>query len=864
MSAAEKDDARGEPGTLTTANTVDITSKTPIPKGDVRPPIGEVYEPGNIPGELKAMARWSPWRARWNEKRGKWDKIPGKRRSTAEPWTWLPFEEADRQLLADSSFAGVGFVVTGLTGYTFIDVDECIDETGGLSERALDIIAMVGSYTEVSPSGRGLRIVARGTSPADWTNNDLGVEVYAGHTARFLTITGDAYSGDFAIRDITGDTLAELRSRYGKSSATKPIIPADLPERPELIPEIQLPDISSLGIKDRTRAFLVDGVEGEDGSLAVHIAGIELYRLGLDNQMVLSILASSYAMDVALRHRNDNHDRALDYLWKEHCLKAKPKALTPKQIMDDFEDLWPISGPSNPGTSQGESPLGSPGGTAELEWPTPKPLPGLMPPVEPFDPALLPVALRAWIMDISYRMQSPPDFSAVAVVAAASGLIGARAVVCPKENDDWRVVPNLWALAVGRPGVMKSPAIDEAIRPLSRLEATERERYQAAMNEHEIDVTVAGLAAKESEKLAKKQSLKDPAAAKKLLRGGMALDEPKQRRYIVNDTTVEALGMTLEANPWGTLIYRDELYGLLTSLDKEGQEGSRAFYLTGYDGNKSYQSDRVTRGQTFNHRVCLAMLGGIQPGRIRQYVQGAVEGGTGDDGLLQRFGLTVWPDVDAEFLYVDQRPDSAAKEAGWEVFQRLSGLQPVNPEEPQVWRFSPAAQLLFVEWYTSIRLELKHGGLHPALESHLTKYAKLIPALALIFAHVDTPTSENVIHEAEFRRALAWCRYLRSHADRLYFVAANPEVGAATTLLTKIKAGKLVDADGVLLEVITPRQVVQKAWTGLTSTELVAAAARLLAAYGWVKLETKKPGPEGGRISVGYRINPAAFVGGVS
>ncbi len=38
------------------------------------------------------------------------------------------------------------------------------------------------------------------------------------------------------------------------------------------------------------------------------------------------------------------------------------------------------------------------------------------------------------------------------------------------------------------------------------------------------------------------------------------------------------------------------------------------------------------------------MLGGIQPGPLESYLR-EVFGGRGDDGLLQRFQLVVWPDV---------------------------------------------------------------------------------------------------------------------------------------------------------------------------------------------------------------------------
>jgi len=89
------------------------------------------------------------------------------------------------------------------------------------------------------------------------------------------------------------------------------------------------------------------------------------------------------------------------------------------------------------------------------------------------------------------------------------------------------------------------------------------------------------------------------------------------------------------------------------------------------------------RGTIHVPRVCIAMLGGIQPGRIQEYVRSAVSGGTGDDGLLQRFGLTVWPEIQREFAYVDQWPDSLQKQAAWAVYERLAMLQPASdaPEE---------------------------------------------------------------------------------------------------------------------------------------------------------------------------------------
>jgi putative DNA primase/helicase len=115
-----------------------------------------------------------------------------------------------------------------------------------------------------------------------------------------------------------------------------------------------------------------------------------------------------------------------------------------------------------------------------------------------------------------------------------------------------------------------------------------------------------------------------------------------------------------------------------------------------------------------------------------------------------------------------------------------------------------------------------------------------------------------VVHEAELLRALALGDYLRSHANRLYAAAVMPEATNAATLLSKIKTGKLVNRDGVLLVSFTPRQVALKNWAGLGSPEDVRKAADVLADYGWVRHEVIKGGATGGRPSDLYTINPLA------
>lgn len=490
------------------------------------------------------------------------------------------------------------------------------------------------------------------------------------------------------------------------------------------------------------------------------------------------------------------------------------------------------------------------------DWPEPTPLPDELPPVDAFQAELLPASLRPHVMDIAHRMQCPPDFPAIAVIVAISSLIGPRAVIQPKVLDEWQVTPNLWGFIVGRPGVKKSPALSEALKPLSRLQAKEFDLLKAAHDTWKIDVKVANMLGESNEKKAKGLADKDPFAARALLAPIETPLEPTARRYIVNDATVEKLGEILQQNIWGTLTFRDEVYSLLTSLDKQGQEDARGFYLQGYDGDKSYTVDRIGRGTVHIPRLCLSMIGGIQPGRIQEYVRDAVAGGSADDGLLQRFGLAVWPDLVGDYIHVDQRPDLEARQTAWSVFDRLATLEPASDTEPVVWRFDDAAQAHFVDWLIGFENEIRGNSLHPAMVSHLAKYRKLVPALALIFALIDTPDSGSLIGEPELLRALAWYKYLRTHANRLYSAAVIPETTNSATLLKRIRDGKLTGKDGQVLDSFTPRQLAVKHWSGLATPEAVRKAADLLVDYDWLRKETIAPSAAGGRPSERYLINP--------
>jgi putative DNA primase/helicase len=134
-------------------------------------------------------------------------------------------------------------------------------------------------------------------------------------------------------------------------------------------------------------------------------------------------------------------------------------------------------------------------------------------------------------------------------------------------------------------------------------------------------------------------------------------EEPVERRYVTNDTSYERLGEILAQNPNGVLAHRDELVSLLKTLDREEFAAARGFFLTAWNGTASYKFDRITRGNTHIEAACLSLLGSTQPGRVAEYTRRAIAGGAADDGLIQRFGLLVWPDQNPESRDIDRYPD---------------------------------------------------------------------------------------------------------------------------------------------------------------------------------------------------------------
>ncbi|MBA2693952.1 MAG: hypothetical protein H0U65_15915 [Rubrobacter sp.] len=148
----------------------------------------------NIPDGLKERRQWLLWR--WDAKPGGRTKVPyradGRRASSTNPATWASFEDTAASF-AGGRFSGIGFAVTKDDPFTGIDLDDCVcPDTGETMPKAGELVRRFDSYTEITPSGKGLRIWIRATKPAGRCSKP-GLEVY--DSGRYFTVSGRILAG---------------------------------------------------------------------------------------------------------------------------------------------------------------------------------------------------------------------------------------------------------------------------------------------------------------------------------------------------------------------------------------------------------------------------------------------------------------------------------------------------------------------------------------------------------------------------------------------------------------------------------------------------------------------------------------------
>ncbi|MBU3810939.1 MAG: hypothetical protein H9893_04720 [Candidatus Niameybacter stercoravium] len=167
----------------------------------------------NVPIELKRMNRWVLYRIFLDAKTGKYTKKPFNARTggmaqSNNPSTWSDYDTAMSVVM---HYAGLGFMLgDGIFG---VDIDGVEIEDPVVNE----VITTLGSYAEVSPSGKGIHVICKGSKPQGACRKG-NFECY--DKGRFFTMTGKVIKPYTTLRDCT-DSIKPLLDKYLKKEETK-------------------------------------------------------------------------------------------------------------------------------------------------------------------------------------------------------------------------------------------------------------------------------------------------------------------------------------------------------------------------------------------------------------------------------------------------------------------------------------------------------------------------------------------------------------------------------------------------------------------------------------------------------------------
>jgi putative DNA primase/helicase len=176
----------------------------------------------HIPEPLPGLRCAVVWRRELRA--GKWTKVPytpqrpWRRASVTDPATWGTFPTAVAVVQAGRA-DGVGSTLGERR--MGADLDHVRDPaTGIIAPDAQAMVAVLDSYTEISPSGTGLRVLAFGALPPGRRRRG-NIELY--DNARFLTITGQHVAGTpSTLEERTAAFAALHREVFGPAGSSRP------------------------------------------------------------------------------------------------------------------------------------------------------------------------------------------------------------------------------------------------------------------------------------------------------------------------------------------------------------------------------------------------------------------------------------------------------------------------------------------------------------------------------------------------------------------------------------------------------------------------------------------------------------------
>lgn len=824
-----------------------------------------IFHPDTIPAELKTGKRFVCWRPEWETAKDGTRKIgkppvnprDGSAGSTTNPATWGTFDQA--RAYARGKRLGIGIVMYDGSGLVGVDIDHCLDEAGNLAPDAQDAVNGLNSYTEVSPSGTGVRLFVKGSLPAGRRKKGP-FEAYV--SGRHLTLTGRHLPGTPLTVEVRESEIAEFHRKYlddgksgnqstGRGAAAPRAVEAPKPGDMDIIRRIQA---SKQGSTFEGLWNAKDGGDQSAGDLA--LCNILAWWTDLDAVAVDRLFRQSGRM----REKWDSKRGSSTYGWwtvdraVAGTKRREPNSVhgqnhsvhnsvqSGKEKNNSFEttvDTQFTENLSTTGNNSVHSVHGFPvPDFSFLSKPEAAALPAF-----PVD--RLPAWIRAQVLAVAEATQTPVDLAACMALGALSvGLARKRRVSVGAQKEP----VNLYlAVAMGS-GNIKSATLAAMFAPIQQAqrdmedghtETVRDVRKQKHQTQHEVDRL------KEKKKPRKGEpSALTPEETLQLATKQALLDEftlPPMPALYVRDVTPEALTSALHENDGRMGCVSDEgaIFSIMGGAYSGRSPVNLQIFLDGWS-----ETDAITKRKGVDLRVrrpALTMAFAVQPSALRDLakVQDAKE-----KGLLARFLFSV---PESFVGYRNVRALAVPEHVEQAYARALRALVDMpNPEGEEFLYLEPAAENAFYSWRQKLEEAMRLNG---ALGDMIEAAAKLhgqclrIAGLLHLAGYWDFENKQREISTETLNNAIEITRYFAQHGRAAYEMMAATSKAAedsgAGFLLDRITQNYRQDFTGPNI-LIYFRDLARGVRGRLRTTEAARKAVDVLVKSNLVKLGTER------------------------
>ena len=386
----------------------------------------------------------------------------------------------------------------------------------------------------------------------------------------------------------------------------------------------------------------------------------------------------------------------------------------------------------------------------------------------PFPTDALPEPIRGFVKAGAKAIGCDESYLALPLLTALAAAIGNTRRLQLKRG--WSAPAIIWTAIVGESGTSKTPAFKVVMQPMRDRQRKSLESHADAMKEYEADLAHYDKALS-AWKRDKKTDAPPPAKP----------DTPQAARFVVSDTTVEALAPLLQSNPRGLLLARDELAGWIGSFDRYagGKGGADAAHWLSMHNGESLVVDRKTGNPRtiYVPQASVSVTGGIQPAILHRAL--GIE--HRESGLAARLLLTCPPRKPKRWTEADIDPDAEAELA--RLVGRLYDLQPTVDDEgdprPVVVGLTRDAKSAWKDYYNHHAEEQTDlSGELSAAWSKLEEYAARL-ALVIHYARwaADDANLESpdAVDAASMKAGIELAQWFKAEARRVYSLLSESD-----------------------------------------------------------------------------------------